>query len=341
MDGAEIVSGRWLVKAIVGCLIAAGFALYATICLLFYQGQWQFTFFPSGTVQSIDLFAGSWARRAGPPPPRALPPDAATVAASSKLPITDVRFDYTEEGTARLDGWWIPAGASGVGSVLGSNPIPQTVPAGMVILFCPNGRTLLPDNVAALRAFHTLGVSVFTFDYQGFGRSQSGHPSMQKSYADGLAALHYLTGIRHIDPKYIVIYGAELGAAVAAQAASQSPKIAGVILENPQPSLAKQVRREQHIHLLPMWLVFTQRFDISEIVPELRMPKLILVTAGEPEYPFGAGTIYNASTAPKRMVQIPSGAGVSLYDRTAWRQAVGQFLASMALKTSGRPQASL
>ncbi|MGC1920925.1 MAG: hypothetical protein WA682_13585, partial [Acidobacteriaceae bacterium] len=87
---AEIVSGRWLVKAILIVLAAAGVALYLTVCLLFYQGQWQFTFFPPKTLQ----------------------PDAAAVAANSGLPITDVRFDTTEEGLERLDGWWIPAGTT-------------------------------------------------------------------------------------------------------------------------------------------------------------------------------------------------------------------------------------
>lgn len=340
MNGAEIVSGRWLVKALVGCLIAAGFALYATICLLFYQGQWQFTFFPSGRVQNVDLFAGSWARRTGPPLPHALPPSAATVAASSGLPIEDVRFNYTETGVARLDGWWIPANAQDAGPVIGSNPIP-TVPSKMVVLFCSNGRTLMPENVSALRTFHAFGVSVFSFDYRGFGRSQSGHPSMQKSYADGIAALQYLISMRHIEPKRIVIYGAELGAAVAAQVAWQAPQIAGLILENPQPSLAKQVRREQHIHLLPMWLVFTQRFDISQIVPALKIPKLILATHNKPEYTSGATAIYEMSTAPKQKTEISSAAGTSLYDSPAWQQSVAGFLDFVAEKTPASPQGAL
>ena len=43
---------------------------------------------------------------------------------------------------------------------------------------------------------------------------------------------------RHIPADHIVIYGARLGAAVAAHIAQNSPNIAGLILEDPQPSLA-------------------------------------------------------------------------------------------------------
>ena len=53
----------------------------------------------------------------------------------------------------------------------------------------PNGHTDLPGNVDALKALHALGVNVFAFDYQGFGKSQVGHPSQQKAYANGVAAL--------------------------------------------------------------------------------------------------------------------------------------------------------
>ena len=234
-------------KAILVVLAIAGIALYLTVCLLFYQGQWQFTFFP----------------------PKRTSPTAASVAAKSGLPITDVRFDTTEEGVERLDGWWIPAAPADRKSSNQAAAISH-----LVVLFCPNGHTDLSENVDALTTIHALGVNVFAFDYQGFGASQAGHPSQQKAYANGAAALNYLTGMRQIPPDHVIVYGARLGAAVAAHVAQPSPKIAGLILEDPQPSLTKEVKREQHIHLLPMWLVFQDRFDISEIIASLKMSRV-------------------------------------------------------------------
>ncbi len=296
---AEVVSGRWLVKAILIVLAMAGVALYLTVCLLFYQGQWQFTFFA----------------------PRTIEPSAATVAADSGLPITDIRFDTTEEGMQRLDGWWIPA----EGTARTAAPLSH-----LVILFCPNGHTDLSDNVDALKAFHALGVNLFAFDYQGFGNSQAGHPSQKKVYSNGVAALNYLTGLRHIPADHIVIYGARLGAAVAAHVAQTSPNMAGLILEDPQPSLAKEVKREQHIHLLPMWMVFQDRFDISGVVPALRMPKLILFTPAMRFYASGADQVFRDATPPKERAAIGGPSNQPMYAKPQWRSAVGTFLTSVA-----------
>jgi hypothetical protein len=198
------------------------------------------------------------------------------------------------------------------------------------VLFCPNGRSDLQQNVSTFRALHSFGVSVFAFDYRGFGESQSGHPSQQKAYADGAAALHYMVSMRHIDPRHIVIYGAEVGAAVAVHVAQQSPQIAGIVLENPQPSLAKQVKREQHIHVLPMWLIFPDRFDISRIMPSLKMPKLLIATPAQPEYVEGTATIYEEAAPPKQKVKVDTNAGGSLYAQPAWQLAMQSFLTSLA-----------
>jgi hypothetical protein len=303
LDHAEVVSGRWLVKAILWVLAAAGVALYLTVCLLFYQGQWQFTFFPAKTI----------------------PTTAASVAANTGLPITDVRFDTTEEGVERLDGWWIPADASS----------PTTAPSHMVVLFCPNGHTDLPGNLDAFKAFHALGVNVFAFDYQGFGNSHTGHPSQQKAYSNGVAALNYMTGLRHIPADHVIVYGARLGAAVAAHVAQSSPNIAGLILEDPQPSLTHEVKLEQHIHLLPMWLVFQDRFDITGVVPSLKMPKLILSTPAMRQYASGVAQVYNESSAPKQKAAITESSNPVLYAVPKWRTAVGNFLTTLASESAG------
>ena len=300
LEHAEVVSGRWMVKAILVVLAAAGFSLYLTVCLLFYQGQWQFVFFRPKTPQ----------------------PNAATVAANSGLPITDVRFDTTEEGVQRLDGWWIPSPASS------SAPLSH-----FVVLFCPNGHADLPGNIEALKAFQALGVNVFAFDYQGFGNSQAGRPSQQKAYANGAAALNYLASLRHIPANHIVVYGARLGAAVAAHIAQNSPNVAGLILEDPQPSLAREIKHEQHIHLLPMWLVFQDRFDISKILPSLKMPKLILTTPAMRPYASGATRVYSDATSPKQQAAITE-SSQPVYAQSEWHKAVGNFLSTLANQPS-------
>lgn len=332
LDAAGVVSGPWLVKAILISLAVAGAAVYFAICLLFYQGQWQFVFAPPNLAHTRavndDWLAGSWARRRGPAPAtHYTPPSAAAAAQRTGLPIADVGFDYTQAGVKQLDGWWIPASTDSGSTTLSS----------MVVLFCSNGHTDLSENVSAFQALHALGVSVFAFDYRGFGASQPEHPSQQKAYKDGAAALRYLTTVRHIAPSRIAIYGAELGSAVAAQVAVQSPQIAGLVLEDPQPSLLHQVKREQRLHVLPMWLIFTQRFDIARIVPQLQMPKLIVATPTRLEYESGTAAIYREAVPPKEIVHVQPTNAPSLYDEPEWRQAVGKFLVGL---TTGAPAGS-
>ena len=125
-----------------------------------------------------------------------------------------------------------------------------------------------------------------------------------------------------------------MGAAVAATVVQQSPKIAGIILENPQPSLTRQVKREQHIHLLPMGLLFQDSFDISRTVPQLHMPKLILFTSALPEYVSGAATIYAESPAPRQKVQLHPHPGVPTYTLPEWSDAVRSFLTPLAARAA-------
>lgn len=76
------VSPRWLAGAIGVALVAAAVCAYATLALLFYQGQWQLVLHP---VKAIS--------------------------ATPRATFDELRFDTTETGVTQLDGWWIPADA--------------------------------------------------------------------------------------------------------------------------------------------------------------------------------------------------------------------------------------
>jgi pimeloyl-ACP methyl ester carboxylesterase len=76
------MSGRWLAGAMGVALVAAAVCAYATLALLFYQGQWQLVLHPTRTIS-----------------------------ATPHAKFDEVRFDATETGVTQLDGWWIPVGA--------------------------------------------------------------------------------------------------------------------------------------------------------------------------------------------------------------------------------------
>jgi alpha/beta superfamily hydrolase len=294
-EPVEEVSGRWLVRAILGTVVLAAIALYCTIMLLFYQGQWQFVF----------------SRRAPQPAAAELTP----LLAAAGVHAETVFFDYTETGHARLEGWWIPAA-------------PGTEPQrSLVVLVCPSTRKSPLQNAPLVQALHRLGAGVFLFDYRGFNAGDAGHPSEQKAYADGIAALSYLKSTRGISAQHVVLYGAEAGAAVAAHVALSDSRVAGLILENPQPSFVAQVRREQHIRMLPLSLIFQDRFAIDGL-NTLPVPKLILQNQGEPEYAKGAAIVFNTAERPRQIVTL-NASGPKLYDSPVWQTAVGAFLFSL------------
>ncbi len=179
--------------------------------------------------------------------------------ASAGMAFDEIRFDATETGTLQLYGWWIPAEQ-----------------ANRTVLLLHDGSGSLSDVIPQLQALHSLGLNVFAFDYRGFGNSVNMHPSEASTYADAEAAWNYLTETRHLAPPSIVLYGIGLGSAVAAQTAHQHPEAAALILESPKPPVLETLQFDSRTRLLPIRLLFHDRFDSTRILAVLRTPKLVL-----------------------------------------------------------------
>jgi pimeloyl-ACP methyl ester carboxylesterase len=228
-----LASMRWLLGAFAAVLLLAVVSVYATFCLLFWQGQWQLVFHPSRTLTATPASAG--------------------------LAFDEIRFDATETGTLQLYGWWVPAEQ-----------------ATRTVLLLHDGDGSLSNVLDQVQALHTLGLNVFAFDYRGFGNSLNVHPSEASTHADADAAWSYLTETRHLAPSRIILYGIGLGAAVAAEAAHRHPEAAALILENPRPPLLQTLQFDARTRLLPIRLLFHDRFDATKTLSNLRTPKITL-----------------------------------------------------------------
>ncbi len=219
-----LVSGHWLLYAVLGVVTLAAVSAYLTLCLLFYQGQWQVVFHPSRTIASTPATVG--------------------------LKYDDVRFDFTGTGTPQLAGWWIPAEP---GSFLASR----------TLLLLHDGRGSLSDLTAQLKTLHSLGINVFAFDYRGFGQSADTHPSEERVYQDADAAWNYLTDTRHLSPGSIVLYGTGLGTTIAAETAIRHPESPALVLENPAPPALSLIEADSRTSILPVRWLFRDRFEIG------------------------------------------------------------------------------
>ena len=237
----EIVDPVWLIRALAISLAAALFCAWFTACLLFYQGAWQLVLHPSRTVDRTPANVG--------------------------LTFTPVRFGDFNTGQPHLTGWWIPVSAS-------STALPPSTPTA---LYLHGGSGSLSDTLPAITLLHSIGLNVFAIDYRGFGASDSSqHPDADRMAEDAAAALDYLTSTKHIPANSIVPMGSGLGAAFAIQLAHNHPELPALILDNPDPDPAATAAAARPSRVIPVRLLFGDRFAIASPLATLATPKLLV-----------------------------------------------------------------
>ncbi|HXE09268.1 MAG TPA: alpha/beta fold hydrolase [Acidobacteriaceae bacterium] len=257
------MSARWLLSALAVVLAVAAALGYIALGTLFYLAQWQLVLHPSRTITAVP-----------------------------SAPFTEIHFDYTATGTARLDGWWIPAA-------------PASRWSGDTVLYLHDQVGSLSNAVADLDALHAIGVNVFALDYRGYGKSAGPHPTEARMNKDADEAWSYLTATRHLNPETIVVYGKGFGASVAAELAARHA-VAGVVLDAPNEPAWKTIEADGRSKILPMWLLLHERFDPSEWLRSLRTPKLFLDRDGAKPR---TEQLYHLSASPKDYFELKGDSG--------------------------------
>ena len=125
------------------------------------------------------------------------------------------------------------------------------------------------------------------------------HPSEASTYEDADAAWRYLTDTRHVSPSSIVLDGVGLGAAIAAETARRHPQAPALILEDPAPPTLDSLQFDPRMHLLPIRLLFHDRFDPTKTLAQLRTPKLLLYSARD-----ATGRYYDIAAEPKQRANV-------------------------------------
>lgn len=195
----------------------------------------------------------------------------------SGLPIQDVVFK-TSDGV-RLHGWMIPAADDA-----------------RWILWCHGNAGTMIHRLENIREIHRRNISVFIFDYRGYGQS-SGTPSEDGLYRDALAVYDVLTQQYRVPPEHLVLFGRSLGAAVATDLATKR-KAAGLILETPFSSVT-QMFKATHTPLVLRPLI-RARYDVIRRLPQVRMPVLVLHGDHDEVIPLALGQqVFEAASPPK------------------------------------------
>jgi uncharacterized protein len=148
-----------------------------------------------------------------------------------------------------------------------------------------------------------LHVSVFAFDYRGYGRS-NGVPSENGLIEDARAARRWLAQRAAVDEREIVLLGRSLGGAVAVDLAA-ADGARGLILESTFTSLPAVAN-----DALPLWpgMLMFNRYNSLKKIGDYQGPLLIAHGDMDEVVPFAHGqTLFAAANEPKRFVQIVRG----------------------------------
>ena len=142
------------------------------------------------------------------------------------------------------------------------------------------------------------GVSVFVFDYRGFGKSE-GRASESKLFDDSLAAFDYVRGL---GAKRIVLYGESVGGPYAAFVAKERKElIRAVIIENSFPSL----RELGNALYAPLPLGWTAPFAMrtTDWLNEAGKPVLVMHGTADRVIPYALGRkLYDGLRVTKELM---------------------------------------
>lgn len=191
------------------------------------------------------------------------------------------------------------------------------------LLFHGNGGNIC-HRLSYYDAWLELRVSVFSFDYRGYGQSQ-GTPSEAGTYLDGQAAYAWLQNERGFAPENIILLGKSLGGGIASEVALRE-KVGGLILQNTFSSIPDV--GSDLFPFLPVRLMGSIRYDTVKKLPRIKVPVLVMHSRNDALIRFDhAERNYAAANEPKLFWEIHGSHNGTLEgDRAHYLKGLQTFL---------------
>jgi fermentation-respiration switch protein FrsA (DUF1100 family) len=202
------------------------------------------------------------------------------------LPFEDIWF--TSNDSVRLHGWLIAA----------SSPK-------YLLLFCHGNAGNISHRLDNIRLLLPRGISVFIFDYRGYGRSQ-GRINEKGFYLDSEAAYEVAREWAQENGAKLVVFGRSLGG-IAATHLGATKKCDGLILESTFTNMGAMARA--HYPLPFAERLLKHRLNAVGQIALVRVPILFFHGDNDRIVPMRLGReLYEAAPNPKEFVVLP-GAG--------------------------------
>ncbi|MBC7854111.1 MAG: alpha/beta hydrolase [Pirellulaceae bacterium] len=205
---------------------------------------------------------------------------------AASLEHEDVNFT-SADGT-RLHGWYV------------EHSQPKAV-----ILYCHGNGTHVADLAEFLRQMREeFQVSIFAFDYRGYGRS-AGKPAEKGILEDAEAAQEWLAKRAGLDKKDIVLMGRSLGGGIALHLAAKIGARA-LILQSTFTSLHDAAAA--NYPWAPVRLLMKNRYDSLSWLSRYSGPIFLSHGTADRIIPFTHGQkLFAAATGPKEFFEIAGG----------------------------------
>jgi uncharacterized protein len=222
-------------------------------------------------------------------------------------PFDDVYF--TSADRVRLNGWFYPADT-------------HSLRACRVVLLCHGNGGNISSRLEMYRALLETGVSVFAFDYRGYGRSE-GRPSEEGTYLDAQAAHEWLCE-KGFAPEKIIAFGESLGGGIAVELALRAT-LGGVVLEN-SFSCTADIGAELFPWLPVRWLGRI-KYETCNKLPKIRVPVMVMHSREDSLIGFHHGERnFARANEPKLFWELTGGHNHPLKDRARFLDGMEKFL---------------
>jgi len=182
-------------------------------------------------------------------------------------------------------------------------------------------------------ALATKGISVFLFDYRGFGMSH-GHPSEKSVFLDATAAREYAGRYLAKPSTPLVYYGESIGGPYAARVSRDRPP-ACLIIENSFPSLQAMARA----HFGPLGVLTPEGLSTTKWLNAAGSPVLVLHGRRDQVVPFHLGMqLYDGlETTKTRFISDDAGhCEIPWLDPDRYLDVVTGFIRTHTRGTSNR-----
>jgi len=202
------------------------------------------------------------------------------------LTFEDIWFESSD--SVRLHGWLIPA-----------------VPSKHILVFCHGNAGNISHRLDNIRLLNQRGISVFIFDYRGYGRSD-GSISEKGFYLDSEAAYEVARKWAEKHKAKLVVFGRSLGG-IAATHIGATQNCNGLILESTFTNMGAMARA--HYPLPFAESLLEHRLNAVGEIDQVRVPILFFHGDKDRIVPIRLGRgLFEAAPNPKEFVVLP-GAG--------------------------------